>query len=103
MHANINNFKSVMHKSKFLYNTEAGEANRILKNATIAVPLKYLSNFWRSLEMLLINCKVELKLKWTKYFILSAAGANNVNANSNNISFTIKSTKLCLSVGIQIY
>ena len=49
-----------MHKSKLLYSTEAGEANRILKNATFAVPLKYLSNFWRSLEMLLINCKVEL-------------------------------------------
>ena len=28
----------------------------------IAVPLKYLSNFWRSLEMPLINCKVELPL-----------------------------------------
>ena len=30
----------------------------------IAVPLKYLSNFWRSLEMPLINCKVELSLDW---------------------------------------
>ena len=29
----------------------------------IAVPLKYLSNFWRSLKMPLINCKVELSLK----------------------------------------
>ena len=32
------------------------------KNATIAVALKSLSNFWRSLEMPLINCKVESKL-----------------------------------------
>ena len=30
----------------------------------IAVSLKYLSKFWRSLEMLLINCKVELSLSW---------------------------------------
>ena len=90
-----------MHKSKLSYSTEAGEANRILKNATFAVPLKYLSNFWRSLEMLLINCKVELKLKWKKYFILSAAGANNAKANSNNISFIIKFTKLYVSVEIQ--
>ena len=30
----------------------------------ITVPLKYLSNFWRSLEMPLINCKVELSLDW---------------------------------------
>ena len=34
--------------------------------AKIAVPLKYLSNFWRSLEMLLINCKVELSLVWNE-------------------------------------
>ena len=30
----------------------------------IVVPLKYLSDFWRSLEMLLINCKVELSMTW---------------------------------------
>ena len=28
------------------------------------VPLKYLSNLWRTLEMLLINCEVELILTW---------------------------------------
>ena len=28
------------------------------------VPLKYLSNFWRTLEMPLINCEVNLKLTW---------------------------------------
>ena len=46
------------------------EANGILKNATIVVPLKYLSNFWRSLKMPLINCKVELKLRWTNHYAL---------------------------------
>ena len=35
-----------------------GGANSSVKNAKIVVPLKYLSNFWRSLEMPLINCKV---------------------------------------------
>ena len=30
----------------------------------IVVPLKNLSNFWRSLEMPLISCKVELSLNW---------------------------------------
>ena len=44
--------------------------------------------------MLFINCKVELKLKWTKYCILSEAGADISNANSNNIIFTNKDTKL---------
>ena len=43
--------------------------------------------------MPLINCKVELKLKWTKYCVLSAAGADSDNANPNNIIFTIKDTK----------
>ena len=32
------------------------------KNVKIMVPLKYLSNFWRTLEMPLINCKVNLIL-----------------------------------------
>ena len=57
-----NNFKSFEYLAKLLGNTAAqadNAANGILKNATIAVPLKYLTNFWRSLEMPLINCKVE--------------------------------------------
>ena len=51
--------------------------------------------------MPLINCKVELKLKWTKYCVLSAGGAENVineDANANNIIFTIKDTKLNVPV-----
>ena len=68
------------------------------KNATIAAPLKYLSNFGRSLEMPLVNCKVELKLKWTKYCVLAAAGAGNVDANSNNIIVTIKDTRFYVPV-----
>ena len=35
--------------------------------------------------MPLVNCELELKLKWTKYCVLSAAGADNTNANPNNI------------------
>ena len=44
-------------------------ANGILEYAVIAAPLKNLSKFWRSLEMSLINCKVELKLKWAKHCV----------------------------------
>ena len=72
--------------------------NGILRNAIIAVPLRYLSNFWRSLKMPLINCKIELKLQWSKYDVLSATGNDNTNANPNNIIFTIKDTKLCVLV-----
>ena len=46
----------------------------------------------------LINCKVELKLKWTKHCVLSTVGADNDNANPRNIIFTIKDTKLYVSV-----
>ena len=57
---NSNDFRLLFkYKGKLLKNTFADAANTILKDASIAVPLKYLSNFWRSLEMLLINCRVE--------------------------------------------
>ena len=48
--------------------------------------------------MQLINCKIELKLKWPSYCVLSVAGADNANDKSNNISFTIKDTKLYVPV-----
>ena len=54
--------------------------------------------FWRSIRMLLIYYKVELILKWTKYCVLSTAGGDNANANLNNITFTIKDTKLFFSI-----
>ena len=38
------------------------KGNSFVKDTKIVVPLKYLSNFWRSLEMPLINCKVHLEL-----------------------------------------
>ena len=86
--------KSFKHKPRLSGNTEADGANGIFKNATIAVPFKYLSNFLRSLEMSLINCKLELKHNWTKYCVLTAAGVDNDDANFN-IIFTIEDTKLC--------
>ena len=52
-----NNLSSFKYKSSFITNRNG---------IKIAVPLKYLSNFWRSLKMPLINCKVELSLNWDK-------------------------------------
>ena len=40
-------------------------------NVKVVVPLKYLSNFFRSLEMPLINCKIKLDLTWKKECVLS--------------------------------
>ena len=66
-------------------NTATDVANELLRNIATAVPIEYLINFWRLLKMRLINCKVELKLKWTDHCALSSVGADNDNANSNNI------------------
>ena len=54
------------------------------------VPLKYLSNFWRSLEMPLINCKVELSLAWDPNCVLS-----NLNGTLN---FTVTDAKIYVPV-----
>ena len=49
--------------------------------------------------MQLINCKAKLKLKRTKYCVLSVTGNYNDNdANSKNIIFTIKDTELNVPV-----
>ena len=58
------------------YNIGAGEegydANKVGKNETeVVIPLKYLSNFWRSLNIPLINCGVELILTWSKNCVLA--------------------------------
>ena len=47
------------------------------RNVKVVVPLKYLSNFFRSLEMPLINCKIKLNLTWKKECVLST-GAGEV-------------------------
>ena len=46
----------------------------------------------------MINCKVELQLKWTNHCILGGNGNDNDNVNSNDIIFTIKDTKLNIHV-----
>ena len=43
------------------------------KDVKIVVPLKYLSNFWRTLEIPLINCEISLDLTWSKKCIISSA------------------------------
>ena len=56
---------SSKYKSRF-FKTQANADNEAFKNAKTVLPLKYLSNFWKSLEMPLIDCKVQLELNWTK-------------------------------------
>ena len=44
---NTNNVKRFMYKAKLLGNAVAVGVNAILRNTTSALPLKYVSNFWR--------------------------------------------------------
>ena len=60
------------------------------KDVEIMVPLKYLSNFWRTLEMLLINCEVELILTWSKNCVISSA--------TGETKFALTETKLYVPV-----
>ena len=85
----VNNDLTVANSSSFKYKSNiigslslAGSKG----NVKIVKPLKYLSNFWRCLEIQLINCKVELLLSWFENCILSSAG--------NNATFTITGAKL---------
>ena len=56
------------------------------KDVEIMVPLKYLSNFWRTLEMILINCEVNLILTWSSTCVIT----NSTGAGT----FEITDTKL---------
>ena len=59
----IRNSKSFDYKAKIVGTL----ANNVLeKKVAIAIPLKYLSNFWRSLDIPLINCEITLILSWYK-------------------------------------
>ena len=76
-----NNSSSYKYKSSFITNRN---------NVKIAVSLKYLSNFWRSLEIPLINCKVEFPLTWNENCILTSLAGNS--------TFTITDAKLYVPV-----
>ena len=79
---------SFQYKSSF-FETLEDDDNGVFKNVKIAVPLKYLSNFWRSLEMPLINCKIYFELNWSKDCVMSTIAAT---------TFKITNTKLYVPI-----
>ena len=62
---NSNTFK---YKNKIIDNTN----NTGTKDIELAIPLKYLGNFWRALNILLISCEVSLELKWDKNCVITS-------------------------------
>ena len=63
------------------------------KNVELMVPLAYLSVFWRSLELPLINCEVNLVLTWFANCVIIASNVANQNA-----TFVITNTKLYVPI-----
>ena len=87
------NSSSFKYKIKLLGNvtevaSDAAGVRRL--NVKVVVPLKYLSNFFRSLEIPLINCKIKLNLTWKKECVLSTADDDAV--------FIINDTKMYVPV-----
>ena len=84
---NLADSRSFKSKIKITGKTPAGGNE---KDVEIMVPLKYLINFWRHLEMPLINCKVNLILTWSSTCIIT----NSTGAGT----FATTDTKLHVSV-----
>ena len=80
------------------------------KNLKIVVSLKYLSTFWRKLDVFLINCEISLTLTWSKNCVLTdiktqtaaaAQGGNPARERIDaptNATFKITDTKLYVPV-----
>ena len=80
--ANINvvNSEAFKYKNKIssnTYNVDAGtQGYDVYKNGTqeveLTIPLKYLGNFWRALNIPLISCEVSLEIKWDKNCVITS-------------------------------
>ena len=84
---NLANSESFKFKVKITGKTPAAGNT---KDVEIVVPLKYLSNFWRTLEMSLINCEVNLILTWCKDCVITNSTGEG--------KFAITETKLYVPV-----
>ena len=88
----INNSQSFKYKAALAGKTAdpLNNTNSSLKNTKIVVTLKYLSNFWRSQEMPLINCNANPELNWIEDWILFSAG--------DSAKFTITDAKFYVTI-----
>ena len=103
----ILNSESFDYKANFMENSVTH--NNLTKNdVKVVVPLKHLSNFWRSLNIPLVNCEVELILTWFKNCVLIEKSTREANYdadpnvyeinNPENAIFEIEDTKLFVPV-----
>ena len=71
----IRNSKSFNYKTDITGSLDAGEDEK--EDVTIAIPLKYFGNFWKSLDIPLINCEITLILSWYKECVLVGKALRN--------------------------
>ena len=84
---NITDYESFKFNAKITGKTP-DDGNK--KDIEIIMPLKYLSNFWRTLEMPLINCEINLILTWSKDCVITSSEGKE--------KFAIIETKLYVPV-----
>ena len=94
---NNDNALSFKYKAGLITDTEADGTENGVK---IAVPLKYLSNFWKSLKMPSIDCKFELSLKWIENCELTTAtiDADADATGADSATFKITDAKLYVPI-----
>ena len=97
----LDNSISFKYQASLLGKADDADGNeRSLGNTKIVVSLKYLSNFFRSLEMPFINCKIHLELNRNNNCVMYGADtyAGGDNDNNRETTFKITSTKLYLPI-----
>ena len=91
----LDNSTSFKYKASLLEKADDADDNdRSLKNIKLVVPLKYLSNFFRSLEMPLINYKIHLELNWNNNCVMYGADTYDGGDNDNNREATFQITSI---------
>ena len=86
---NSNTFK---YKNKIIantYNVNAGDdgydVNKNgMQEVELAIPLKYLGNFWRALNILLISCELSLELKWDKNCVITSLEQRDIGGGNRD-------------------
>ena len=89
---NINVSNTSKYKNKITGNTydvDAGaQGYDVNKNRTqeveLAIPLKYLGNFWRALNIPLISCEVSLELKWDKNCVITSLEERDIGGGNRD-------------------
>ena len=108
LNRNAVNSETFKYKNKIIcntYNATAGDDILGTKKLEIAIPLKYLGNFSRALNIPLISCEVSLELKWNKNCVITSKEDRQVDAgppvvNGTTTGATLSITKCELFVAV---